>query len=248
MLLHNKRMSDAIHILPVLKDNYTYIIEAKNAEACVIDPGEAQPVLDYLENRGLRLTHILNTHHHGDHTAGNSELKAYYKDAILLVPEAEKDKIAGYDLTLSNGEIFHFHEHAAHIIAAPGHTAGGICFYFESLWALFSGDTLFSMGCGRLFEGTPAQMWRSLETLAALPDETLVYPGHEYTLSNGRFCLSIEPDNAAIHKRLAQAQALVEAGRPSIPVTLGIEKNTNVFLRAGNAQAFARLRELKDRN
>lgn len=234
-----------IHILPILKDNYAYVLEAAHGQAAVIDPGAAAPVVDFLERHNLKLTHILNTHHHGDHTAGNAELKNRY-GAALVAPAAEAAQIGGVDIPLQGGQDWTWQGHTARILATPGHTLGGLCFYWPEEKAVFTGDTLFSLGCGRLFEGTAAQMWQSLQALIALPDDTMIYFGHEYTLSNGRFCLHIAPDNAALKDRLALAQSLRDQNLPTLPVSLGTEKQTNVFLRAGSAAAFADLRAQKD--
>lgn len=233
-----------VTIIPILNDNYSYLIKSAGKTA-IIDPGEAKPVIDYLEEHDLHLDYILNTHHHGDHISGNAALKDKY-GAIIAGPKSESHKIAALDQHLTEADQFIFGDESAQIIETPGHTLGHICFYFAESKILFSGDTLFSMGCGRLFEGTPEQMWDSLEKINALPDETMIYCGHEYTASNGAFCLTQEPDNHALKERMAQVKALRANNEPTVPVSLATEKETNVFLRAKNATHFAELRSLKD--
>lgn len=234
-----------VHIVPVLSDNYAYVLESKNGDVAVIDPGEASPVIAFLENRGLAPRLVVNTHHHGDHTGGNAALLARYGCA-LAAPAAEAGRIGGVSAPLSEGSGFSLGGEDAQVLETPGHTAGHICLYFPESRLLFSGDTLFSMGCGRLFEGTAQQMWASLTKIAALPDETLVYCGHEYTLSNGAFGLRMEPENPDIQSRMREAEALRSEGKPTLPVSMGLEKKTNVFLRAGSASRFTELRRMKD--
>lgn len=231
--------------IPMLRDNYSYLLIAEDERAAIIDPTEAEPAVHEIERRNLSLRFILNTHHHGDHTGGNAELKRRY-GCKTAAPAADLHRIADVDIPLREGDVFSFGGDAAKIIETPGHTSGHICFYFKAAKALFCGDTLFSLGCGRLFEGTAEQMWRSLSKIMALPDGTLVYCGHEYTEANGRFCLNVEPDNTALQRRMAEVVKLRAAGRPTIPATLGEEKHANAFLRAGNAERFAALRARKD--
>jgi hydroxyacylglutathione hydrolase len=238
-------MTIRIEIIPLLKDNYSYLVIDPEKNCIVIDPAQAAPVQSRIEKEDLTLKYILNTHHHGDHTAGNLDLKKM-NDCEIVAPFAETARIENVDIAVREGDYFSFSDITARIIETPGHTSGHICFYFEALSALFCGDTLFSMGCGRLFEGTADEMWRSLEKIMKLPDDTKIYCGHEYTLSNGTFCLSVEPENQAIIERIEDVTALTERGKPSIPSTLEMEKQTNVFLRAGSATRFAELRALKD--
>lgn len=235
-----------VHIIPVLNDNYAYVLEAPNGESAVVDPGEAGPVIAFLEDCDPKPSLIFNTHHHGDHTGGNAEIMARYGCA-LAAPASESGRIANITIPLAEGAILSFGGERLHILETPGHTAGHICLYFPKSKILFTGDTLFSLGCGRLFEGTAAQMWDSFAKILALPDETLIFCGHEYTLANGKFCLRIEPDNPDLQDRLGQAEALRAEGNPTLPVTLETEKKTNVFLRAGSAERFAELRQMKDR-
>lgn len=234
-----------IHIVPILKDNYAYLLEANDRSAAIIDPGEAAPVIAALEALGLNLALIINTHHHGDHIAGNDELKSRY-GAKLAAPANETHRIAGIDTGLAEGTPFDFAGVSAEILETPGHTAGGICLYFPLAKAVFTGDTLFSGSCGRLFEGTAAQMWDSFQKLIALPDDTRMYPGHEYTLANCKFGMGIEPENADLKTRYEEVKELRRKNLPSIPSTMGLEKKTNVFLRAGSAERFGEIRKLRD--
>ncbi|WP_448191423.1 hydroxyacylglutathione hydrolase [Azospirillum sp. sgz301742] len=219
-----------IHLVPAFNDNYIYLLREGDAVG-VVDPGDAQPVLAALEQRGWRLTHILNTHHHPDHVGGNHTLKQRFGCPVIGAA-ADAHRIQDMDIALAEGETASFGPHAARVIAVPGHTSGHIAFHFAEAQALFCGDTLFALGCGRLFEGTPAQMWDSLCKLRALPDDTRIYCGHEYTLSNARFAVTVDPDNRELAARAEEIKALRERGEPTIPTTLGLEKRTNPFLRA----------------
>jgi len=225
-------MALEIRLVPLLTDNYGYLLHcAATGETAIVDPSEAAPVLAVLDAEGWRLSHILNTHHHPDHIGGNAELKAA-TGAVIAAPRADLHRIPNVDVPLGEGDRYTVGGSTAQVFAVPGHTSGHIAFWFEADQALFSGDTLFSLGCGRLFEGTPEEMWRSLGKLRALPDATRVYCGHEYTQSNARFALTIEPDNAALKARAAEIAALRAEGKPTIPSNLGVEKATNPFLRA----------------
>lgn len=221
-------------LIPNRSDNYIYLVRcATTGTTAVVDPGDAQPVIDALESRGWDLDIILNTHHHNDHIGGNAELKARY-GALLIGPTAEKDRIPDMDETVAEGEHPRIGDLTGGVFDVPGHTRGHIAFHFPAIHALFSGDSLFALGCGRLFEGTPAQMWESLVKFRALPIETRVYCGHEYTLTNARFSLTIEPDNAALKARASAIETLRMADRPTIPSLLGEEFDTNPFMRADN--------------
>lgn len=233
-----------IDLIPVLQDNYAYLLYDESICA-VVDPGDAAPVLEALSARGLQLDYILNTHHHYDHTDGNAAL-IDATGAKLIGPHREKARIAAMDIMLEDGDAFSLGAHRFTALATPGHTHGHLCYYFAQAKALFSGDTLFSLGCGRLFEGTAEEMFDSLQKLKALPDETRVYCGHEYTLANAEFSRAHNPDNPALDARLSEVAALRAQGKPSLPVLLKTEKETNVFLRAPSADAFAHLRSLKD--
>ena len=221
-----------IRIVPVLSDNYVYLLHDPETEACaVVDPAVAEPVLGVVDTLGWRLTHILCTHHHMDHIGGNLEVK---KATGCTIVGARKDaaRIPGIDVEVAEDETVAIGHRTARVFEVPGHTSGHIAFWFEDSAALFCGDTLFSLGCGRLFEGTPEQMWGSLRKLRGLPGATRVYCGHEYTNSNADFALAIDPENTALKKRADEVLALREAGKPTIPSTLDEEKTTNPFLRA----------------
>ena len=221
-----------IVLVPALSDNYVYLLhDAASGATAVVDPGEAAPVEAALAERGWTLTHILNTHHHADHIDGNEALKAKY-GATLVGPKAEAARIPDMDVTVAEGDTYDFAGHTAQVYETPGHTTGHISFYFADSDALFPGDTLFSLGCGRMFEGTPAQFWDSLRKLRDLPDSTYIYCGHEYTASNAKFALSIDGDNDALKARATEIDELRAQGRPTIPSLLGQEKAINPFLRA----------------
>jgi len=221
-----------IAILPCLSDNYAYLVKA--GEACaVIDPSEAEPVAAALKRRGWRLSHILNTHHHLDHTGGNLALKQA-TGARIVGPAKDANRIPGIDIGVGEESGWEFAGRAVQVLEVPGHTRGAITFVIEG--HAFTGDTLFAMGCGRLFEGDPAMMWASLSKLMRLPDETEIYCGHEYTQNNGRFALTLEPDNAALTARMEEVTARRNRGEPTVPSTMALEKATNPFLRVGSAQ------------
>ena len=215
-----------------LKDNYVYLLHDPASRAtAVVDPTEAAPVLAALDRHGWRLTHILNTHHHHDHTGGNLEIKAK-TGAPVVGPRADRERIPGIDVAVGDGDEYTVGTQTARVFDVPGHTRGHIAYWFADSRALFCGDTMFLMGCGRLFEGTPRQMWTSLLKLRQLPPDTRVYCGHEYTQSNARFALTVEPDNAALRERARLVDALRAANKPTVPATLGEEVATNPFLRA----------------
>ena len=237
-------MIDVI-IVPVREDNYSYILIADNGETAVVDPGEATPVIDELEKRGLKANYIFTTHHHADHIEGNAEIKNHY-GAKIAGPASEQARIPEMDILLDENTPFTLGGENVQILETPGHTRGHICFYFPESQKLFSGDTLFLLGCGRLFEGTAEQMWHSLEKIIALPDDTLIYCGHEYTSALAKFNLHIEPDNPHLKMRYEEIKAMRKHDKPTVPATLALEKKTNVFLRAGSAEKFADIRKAKD--
>ena len=221
-----------IRQLLVLKDNYVYLLhDTASGATAVVDPSVADPVFAALKETGWRLSHILNTHHHWDHTGGNAALKAA-TGAIVVGPLADRERIPDIDVALGEGEHYAVGSEVAEIFDVPGHTRGHIAFWFPTSRALFCGDTLFTLGCGRMFEGTAAQMWRSLSKLRALPAETRVFCGHEYTQANARFALTVEPGNRALIERAKLVDAMRSQGRPTVPATLGEEVATNPFLRA----------------
>ena len=229
-------MSDiTVHVLPVLKDNYCYVlVNIQTLEAAVVDAPEDAPVLNLLVQLGATLKYILNTHHHGDHIGGNAGLVAA-TGAKVIAPKNEENRISGIDMPVSEGDTIDILGEQALVIETRGHTLGHICFYFAGLFdgggALFSGDTLFSLGSGRLFEGTAEEMWESLQKIRNLPDSTRVYCGHEYTEKNGRFALSLEPENDDLLAYMTIIKDLRARGLPTLPSFLGTEKALNPFLR-----------------
>ena len=232
--------------VPVLSDNYAWLIhDTASGETVALDPGEAAPMREAAQARGWRISAIWNTHWHPDHVAGNAELKAATGTAVTG-PAAEAAKIATMDHGAREGDRMRIGAHEAVAIETPGHTAGHIAFHFADEALLFTGDTLFAMGCGRLFEGSAEQMWGNMRRLAALPGDTRVFCGHEYTQSNGRFALVADPDNAALRDRMAHVDRLRAAGEPTVPFTVAEEQATNPFLRAGTASELADLRREKD--
>lgn len=221
-----------IEQIPVLADNYIYLVhDPASGATAAVDPAAAEPVLAALDRHGWRLGHILNTHHHGDHTGGNLDLK---RATGCQVVGARRDaaRIPGIDVEIGEGDSFLLGHAAAMVLETPGHTSGHVAFWFPDSLALFCGDTLFSLGCGRLFEGGAAEMWASLAKLRALPAETRIYCAHEYTAANGRFARLVERDNPALAARIEQVNRLAAAGRPTVPSTLGEERAANPFLRA----------------
>ena len=231
--------------VPAFADNYIWLVhDEASGETAVVDPGDAAPALAEAKRRGWNVTQVWNTHHHWDHSGGNLAMKEATGCAVSG-PAAEE--IPGRDVPLSEGSELRIGAHAGRVLEIPGHTLGHVALVFEDERAAFVGDTLFAMGCGRLFEGTAEQMHRSLQRIAALPEDTALYCGHEYTLANGKFALHAEPENAAVRERLAAVQALRDAGRITLPTTVAEERATNPFVRAGNPEEFARLRAEKDR-
>lgn len=220
-----------VHMFAALTDNYCYLVrDPDSGVTAVIDTPEVAPIEAALAETGWSLDYILNTHHHFDHAGGNLELKE--KTGCTIVgPRAEAARIPGIDIALGDGETFDLGTRTATIYDTPGHTRGHIVYHFAADGIAFTGDTLFSLGCGRLFEGTPEQMWSSLQKLLAWPDETLVYCAHEYTRANAAFALTVEPDNAQLIERAAQIDELRSRNAPTIPSTIGLERATNPFLR-----------------
>ena len=220
-----------IEQIPTRSDNYVYLIkESGQGKVGVVDPSDAEPVIEALDRLGWTLTHIINTHHHNDHTGGNLELKEKY-GCEIVGPLADHDRIAGIDLDVADGDTYTFGDAVAKVYDTPGHTRGHIAYWFEESKALFCGDTLFALGCGRVFEGTFEQMWNSLGKLRALPDATMVYCAHEYTQANANFAVTIEIDNQALIERAAEIDALRSDNKRTVPSLLGLEKETNPFLR-----------------
>ncbi|MCO5582353.1 hypothetical protein L7F22_036247 [Adiantum nelumboides] len=228
-----------IDVVPCLRDNYAYLLHDTEAGVTgVIDPSEAKPVIEAIQKKNLGLGFILNTHHHWDHTGGNVDLKRRY-NAKVVGPYADRGRIPEIDVALKDGDTWMLGNQKMLVLDTPGHTKGHVCFYFPSSKAIFTGDTLFSLSCGKLFEGTPQQMWTSLSKIMGFPDDTSVYCGHEYTLANAEFSLTLEPNNEALKKYYGEVKELRQAGRPTIPTTLGREKACNPFLRVSSAEVRA---------
>jgi hydroxyacylglutathione hydrolase len=234
------------HLFPALSDNYGVLMHCpETGQTASIDAPEAAAVEKALADTGWQLTHILITHHHNDHVGGVLELKTRWNCAVVGSAE-EPNALPGLTDTVAPGGTYDFAGHVAQIIATPGHTLGHITWHFADDGVAFAGDTLFTLGCGRVFEGTMEQMWSSLQVFEAMPPETIVYSGHEYTAANAEFALSIEPDNAALRARAQKISQLRAAGKPTVPTTIAEEMQTNPFLRAGSAARFAEVRRAKD--
>ncbi len=230
-----------IRLIECLSDNYAILVhDAATGATAAIDAPDAEPILAALEEAGWRLTDILVTHHHHDHTGAIADLKARY-DCRVVASAREAPKVPLVDATFADGDEVRIGDLAARVIATPGHTLGHVAYWFKDERAVFVGDTLFSIGCGRVFEGTPGQMWDSLLRLRALPEDTNVYCAHEYTEANIRFAKAIEPENAALAARAEEVARLRAEGRPTVPSTIGAEKRANPFLRADVAEVAAHL-------
>ena len=235
-----------VEIIPCLQDNYSYlIIDENNDSACVVDPGEAKPIVDYLKNKNIKLRYILNTHHHSDHIGGNEYLKKKF-GSIVVGFKKDINRIPEIDVLLEDNQIWKAENFEAKIIHIPGHTSGHICFHFFQEKLVFTGDTLFSLGCGRIFEGTYKEMFESLNKIKSLPEETKVYCGHEYTLSNLKFCIKYNPENRNLKKKAENIKKKIDNGLPTIPSTIKDELECNIFLRANDLESFSKLRDLKD--
>jgi hydroxyacylglutathione hydrolase len=230
--------------VPAFSDNYIWLVhDAESGETAVVDPGDAAPVLAEAARRGWSIGQIWNTHWHPDHTGGNLAIK---EATGARISGPASGRIPGRDVALAEGDEVRIGSHVGRVIEVPGHTLDHIALIFEPERVAFVGDTLFAMGCGRLFEGTPQQMYCSLGRIAGLPDDARLYPAHEYTLSNALFAVHADPGNEALAQRLSEVKALREAGRITLPTTVAQERQTNPFVRATNAEEFARLRADKD--
>jgi hydroxyacylglutathione hydrolase len=230
----------------VLRDNYVWLAhEAQSGETVVIDPAVSDPVLETARERGWKISQIWNTHWHGDHTGGNAAIKEA-TGCLITGPAAEAGRIPTLDRRVSEGDRVSLGAIEAEVLEVPAHTAGHIAYHLASEKLIFIGDTLFAMGCGRLFEGSAEQMFANLKRLEQLPDDTLVYCAHEYTLSNARFAVTIESDNLELRARLAAVEAARAAGEATVPTTVGLERATNVFMRAASVEEFAQRRYAKD--
>jgi hydroxyacylglutathione hydrolase len=234
--------------VPALSDNYIWLIhEPRSGETAVVDPAEGSPVLEAAEARGWRISQIWNTHWHPDHIGGNAAIKAA-TGCFVTGPAAEAARIPTLDRLVREGDRVKLGEAEAEaeVLEVPAHTAGHIAYHLGSLGVVFVGDTLFAMGCGRLFEGSAEQMYSNLRRLAALPPETRVYCAHEYTLSNARFAVTVEPENGALARRFADVEAARAAGEATIPTTIALELATNPFMRSASVEQFAQRRHGKD--
>lgn len=232
--------------VPAFADNYLWLVhDADSGETAVVDPGDPAPVLAEAERRGWRITKILNTHWHPDHTGGNLAIKEA-TGATIIGPAGENGRVPGLEVALTDGDRVSIGEHEAEVWGVPGHTLGHIAYIFGEDRVAFVGDTIFAMGCGRLFEGSPEQMHGSLARLATLPDNTRLYCAHEYTLANARFAAHAFPTNKAISERLAKVVSARDVGRPTVPTTVAEERATNPFLLARDVGHFAALRARKD--
>jgi hydroxyacylglutathione hydrolase len=239
-------MSLEIVRIPVLSDNYVWLVhEPVSGETMVVDPAVAPPVLAEANSRDWKITQIWNTHWHPDHTGGNAEIKEA-TGCIITGPAAEFARIPTLDVQVKEGAIVKLGEVEAHVIDVPAHTAGHIAYHFADEKAAFVGDTLFAMGCGRLFEGTAEQMYSNMRKLEALGDDTAIYCAHEYTLSNGRFALTVEPENSALVERVADVSAMRERGEATVPTSIALERATNPFMRATSIEELAARRAAKD--
>ena len=245
---------------PCLSDNYGFLLHDPAAGlTAAIDTPDADEIAAELDRRQWRLTHIFNTHHHADHAGGNLLLKERY-DCRIVGPGGDAARIPGIDVGVGEGDTVPFGDRLIEVFETPGHTTGHIVYFVPEAKAAFVGDTLFAMGCGRLFEGSPGQMWDSLQKILRWPDDTRLYCAHEYTLDNAKFALTVEPENMALVSRARDVASLRREGRPTVPTLLGLEKETNPFLRpaspglketiglaeADEVSVFARTRALKD--
>ncbi len=232
--------------IPVLSDNYVWLVhEPDSGETMVVDPAVAPPVLAEAEQRGWKITQIWNTHWHPDHTGGNAEIKEV-TGCTITGPAAEAMRIPTLDVQVQGGDVVKLGKVEAAVIDVPAHTAGHIAYHFASEKVAFVGDTLFAMGCGRMFEGTADQMYANMRKLEALSDDTAIYCAHEYTLSNGRFALTVEPDNEALVQRMAKVIAMRERGEATVPTSIALERATNPFMRAASVAELAARRAAKD--
>ncbi len=235
-----------IQTIRCLEDNFSYlIINEKNLDTYVIDPGESKPIEREINKQNLKLKYILNTHHHADHVGGNIELKNKFKCSIVAF-EKDKKIIPGVDIFIKDREKWHENNFKFELLHVPGHTVNHVCFYFKELNALFTGDTLFSLGCGRIFEGTNKQMFESLNLIKSLPKETMIYFGHEYTMQNSKFCKLHDKSNTNLIKMINKIITKLNKGLDTTPTKLEDEIYCNIFLKTNSFEKFSKLRQLKD--
>jgi len=237
-----------VTLIPILpqNDNYAYLLEGDDGSVAVVDPGDAAPIIEVLEAKGLKPDVILITHHHWDHVDGLPDMMAWHDCPVVGAAHPKNAPKVAFARELRGGDDFKFGGESVDILDTPGHCREHICFYFAQSGFVLSGDALFAMGCGRILDGTPKELYQSLKLLSALPDDTRVYCGHEYTLSNAKFCAHIAPDNKDVLERLNAVETLRAAGTPTVPTSIALEKKTNVFLHAKSAAEFATLRQAKD--
>ena len=234
-----------VETIRCLEDNFSYILIDQNKNACVIDPSESEPIINFVEKNNIKIKYILNTHHHFDHIGGNKEIKKKY-NAKIVAYKNDLHRIPDVDISLKNNQIWTAENFKSKIIHIPGHTTRHICFFFENEKIAFTGDTLFSLGCGRIFEGTYEEMFSSLKKLKELPKETKIYCGHEYTLKNSEFCLKYDKNNKRLQKKINEIKNKVNNNVPTVPSTIEDEIACNIFLRAKTLGEFSKLRDLKD--
>ena len=235
-----------IQTIKCLQDNYSYlIIDETNLNACVVDPSESKPIINFVERNNINLKYILNTHHHFDHVGGNVELKRKYNSNVVGF-KGDKKRIPGIDTLVDDLKIWKKDNFEAKIYHIPGHTTGHIAFHFFKEKKIFTGDTLFSLGCGRIFEGTYEQMFNSLKKIKTLPKDTEIYCGHEYTLQNSNFCSTYDTNNLQLKNKISKIIKKLENGLPTVPTILDDEIQCNIFLKAKDLQTFSKLRDLKD--
>ena len=235
-----------IEIISCLQDNYSYlIIDEVKKNACVVDPSESAPIINLIEKNNINLKYILNTHHHYDHVGGNKELKKRYGSKVVAFKE-DKDRIPEIDILVEDNQLWKKDNFEAKVYHIPGHTSGHIAFHFFKEKKIFTGDTLFSLGCGRIFEGTYKQMYNSLNKIKNLPKETEIYCGHEYTLQNSNFCISHDSKNFKLREKIKEIKYRIKNGQPTVPSILEEEIDCNIFLKAKNIESFSKLRDLKD--
>ena len=234
-----------VETIKCLEDNFSYILIDENKNGCVVDPSEADPIIRFVEKNNINLKYILNTHHHYDHIGGNKEIKKKYNLKIVAFKN-DLHRIPDVDILVEDKQIWIAENFKSKIIHIPGHTSGHICFYFENEKIAFTGDTLFSLGCGKIFEGSYDEMFNSLKKLKALPKETKIYFGHEYTLKNSEFCESLDKNNYELKKKILEIKNKIKNNIPTTPSTIRDEIACNIFFRAKTVNEFSKLRDLKD--
>ena len=235
-----------VEIVPCLQDNYSYlIIDKSNNNACAIDPSEAKPIINFVKNNNINLKYILNTHHHYDHVGGNFELKKKYNCKVVGF-EADKNRIPEIDILVKDNQLWKENNFEAKVIHVPGHTTGHIAYHFFKEKKIFTGDTLFSLGCGKIFEGTYKEMFESLDKIKKLPKDTEIFCGHEYTLQNSNFCILNDPKNLKLKNKIIKIKEKIRKGLPTLPTILDEEIECNIFLKAKDVKSFSKLRHLKD--